>query len=72
MEEVAPTQLDNTVYNNWLDALIAEKELGSNPLTDAQLTFLCEMVDLHGTSYYGDRMFDGWYPKLYWHTAMRR
>lgn len=45
---------------------MAELELEGQPMDEAQLSFLSEMVDLHGNSYYGDRMFDGWYPKLYW------
>ena len=60
--------------DHWQEVLaqlkaIAEKEIAGQPMTEAQLTFITEMVDLHGTSYYGDRMFDGWYPQLYWHAA---
>lgn len=47
-------------------ASLAEKELAGAPMDEADLLFLNQIVDLHGDSYYGDRLFDGWYPRLYW------
>ncbi len=50
-------------------AELADKELAGQPMSDADLDFLNRTVDLHGDSYYGSRVFDGWYPRLYWNWS---
>jgi hypothetical protein len=45
---------------------LAEKEIAGKPMSEEDLEFLNKTADLHGSSYYGDRMFDGWYPQLFW------
>jgi hypothetical protein len=47
-------------------ALLADKELAGQPMDADDLAFLNQTADLHGESYYGARVFDGWYPRLYW------
>jgi hypothetical protein len=48
-------------------ALLADKELAGEPMTDGELLFLNETVDRHAQDgYYGTRCFDGWYPRLFW------
>jgi hypothetical protein len=46
-------------------ARMAKDELAGRPLRKADLKFLNHAVDLH-REVYGDRMYDGWYPTLYW------
>ena len=45
---------------------IAAVELAGEPMTEDQIAFLERTADLHGQGYYGDRQFNGWYPKLFW------
>jgi hypothetical protein len=47
-------------------AALAGKELAGEPMSAEDLAFLNQTADLHGTAYYGERMFDGWYPQLFW------
>ena len=47
-------------------AQLAERELAGEDMTADDLAFLNQTADLHGESYYGARVFDGWYPKLFW------
>ncbi|MBN2493429.1 MAG: DUF3160 domain-containing protein [Deltaproteobacteria bacterium] len=47
-------------------ARLADRELAGQPMLDEELDFLNQTVDLHGTSYYGARVYDGWYPRLFW------
>jgi hypothetical protein len=47
-------------------AQIAERELAGEDMTEDDLAFLNQTADLHGESYYGARVFDGWYPRLFW------
>ena len=59
------------VMAHWRETLkrlgeIAGKELAGKPMSDEELAWLNKTADMHGTSYYGKRMFDGWYPQLYW------
>jgi len=56
---------------HWRDTLkrlgaLADKELAGQPMNAEELAWLNKTADLHGTSYYGKRMFDGWYPQLFW------
>lgn len=45
---------------------IADKELAGQPMSAAELDFLNKTADQHGSAYYGGRVFDGWYPQLFW------
>jgi hypothetical protein len=47
-------------------ATLAEKEMQGIEMSEADLEFLNQTVDMHGDSYPGFRTYSGWYPKLYW------
>lgn len=48
-------------------AVISEKELQSKPMSKDELEFVNKTVDRHRKrEYLGVRMYDGWYPKLFW------
>jgi len=51
-----------------LEQLIAlsDKELAGQAMTTADLDFLNQTADLHGFAYSGGRVYDGWYPQLFW------
>jgi len=61
-----PLLMDHWVSTVEHLAAIADKELAGQPMAADDLAFLNKTADLHGTSYYGQRMFDGWYPQLFW------
>ncbi len=67
--ETLPAFLEHwkTVMSKLKD--LSEKELAGEPMNDEDLDFLNKTADLHGESYYGDRIYDGWYPQLYWHRG---
>jgi hypothetical protein len=59
------------LFANWKNVLetletMAIAEIEGRPFTEAQLTFLNETVDLHIDSYSGARMYNGWYPRLFY------
>lgn len=51
-------------------ATMADKELKGEPMTEAELGFLNQTVDLHLDRYDGSRRYNGWYPSLYWEGPM--
>jgi hypothetical protein len=62
----------DTCMDHWRATLkrlgeLADLELAGKPMSADDLDFLNKTADLHaGQSYYGQRMFDGWYPQLFW------
>jgi len=51
-------------------AVIAEKQLNSLPLTDAENNFLKDVVEIHKT--YDGKLYSGWYPKLFYRSLDMR
>ncbi len=47
-------------------AAIAEIELSGGTMSKSDLAFLQRTVDRHEEGYGGVRLYDGWYPRLFW------
>ena len=69
----APDSALGEFFDHWKSVLarlesLSHKELASEPMSDSDLAFLNQTVDQH-LNYVGLRMYDGWYPRLYWYPG---
>jgi hypothetical protein len=49
---------------------IARNQLEKEPITEEQLAFIKDMVELESVDYVGVRQYSGWYPNLYYRNAV--
>jgi hypothetical protein len=49
--------------------IIAEKELGQQPLGDVEINFLKNVVELSSAYNHSGRQYNGWYPQLFYKNA---